>query len=141
METVAGPLTENWRIAPGSLRGFIYYSTYKSPLLPFNNTTMTGGGILSVAPGGTAQVVRAGLEDSASFGMAGAAGLGGVPVSGKTGTASAAGGQTHGWFAGIAPSDAPRAIIAVYLPAGHGADAARVAAEVLAHSPLRQAQP
>jgi cell division protein FtsI/penicillin-binding protein 2 len=88
-----------------------------------------------------AQVVRAGLEDSASFGMAGAAGLGGVPVAGKTGTASAAGGQTHGWFAGIAPSDAPRVIIAVYLPAGHGADAARVAAEVLAHSPLRRAQP
>jgi peptidoglycan glycosyltransferase len=86
-----------------------------------------------------AQVVRAGLADSASFGMAGAAALGGVPVAGKTGTASpAAGGQTHGWFAGFAPSDAPRAIIVVYLPAGRGADAARVAAELLAHSPLRQ---
>ncbi len=88
-----------------------------------------------------AQVVRAGLEDSASFGMAGAAALGGVPVAGKTGTASAAGGQSHGWFAGFAPSDAPRVIIAVYLPAGHGADAARVAAELLANSPLRRAQP
>jgi cell division protein FtsI/penicillin-binding protein 2 len=89
-----------------------------------------------------AQVVRAGLADSASFGMAGAAALGGVPVAGKTGTASpSAGGQSHGWFAGFAPSDAPRVIIAVYLPAGHGADAARVAAEMLAHSPLRRAQP
>jgi len=29
-------------------------------------------------------------------------------------------------------------IIVVYLPTGHGADAARVAAEVLAHSPLRK---
>lgn len=99
-------------------------------------------GLQLAAHGGTeaARVVRAGLEDSASFGMAGAAGLGGVPVAGKTGTASAAGGgQTHGWFAGIAPADAPRVVIVVYLPAGHGADAARVAAEVLAHSPLRRA--
>ncbi len=87
-----------------------------------------------------ARVVKAGMEDSASFGMAGAAGLGGVPVAGKTGTASVAGGgQTHGWFAGIAPADAARVVIVVYLPAGHGADAARVAAEVLAHSPLRRA--
>jgi cell division protein FtsI/penicillin-binding protein 2 len=86
-----------------------------------------------------AQVVRAGLADSASFGMAGAAGLGGVPVAGKTGTAAAAtGGQTHGWFVGLAPASAPSVAIAVYLPAGHGADAARVAAELLAHSPLRR---
>jgi cell division protein FtsI/penicillin-binding protein 2 len=86
-----------------------------------------------------ALTVRAGLEDSASFGMAGAASLGGVPVAGKTGTASAAtGGQTHGWFIGLAPSNAPLAAIVVYLPAGHGSDAARVAAELLAHSPLRR---
>jgi cell division protein FtsI/penicillin-binding protein 2 len=88
------------------------------------------------ADSAAAQVVRAGLEDSASFGMAGAAALGGVPVAGKTGTASAGGGQSHGWFAGLAPADAPRVVIIIYLPAGHGADAARVAAELLAHSPL-----
>ena len=86
-----------------------------------------------------AQTVRAGLEDSASFGTAGAADLGGVPVAGKTGTADAAtGSQSHGWFAGLAPSDHPRIVIAVYLPAGHGSDAARVAAELLKRSPLRQ---
>ena len=45
------------------------------------------------------QVMRAGLEDSASFGMAGQASLGGVPVMGKTGTAdSKASGRSHGWF-------------------------------------------
>ena len=89
-----------------------------------------------------AQVVRDGLQDSASFGMAGAASLGGVPIAGKTGTASpASGGQSLGWFVGLAPSDAPHAIIVVYLPAGHGADAARVAADLLAHCPLRQPQP
>jgi len=89
-----------------------------------------------------ALTVRGGLADSASFGMAEAAGMGGVPVAGKTGTASlAAGSQTHGWFAGLAPADAPSVVVAVYLPAGHGADAARVAAELLARSPLRKPRP
>jgi len=88
-----------------------------------------------------AQAVREGLADSANFGMAGAASLGGVQVAGKTGTASpAAGAPSHGWFLGLVPSDRPRAVIAVYLPAGRGADAARVAAELLTHSPLTQAQ-
>ncbi|HEV3193878.1 MAG TPA: hypothetical protein VGY54_25410, partial [Polyangiaceae bacterium] len=58
--TVSGPLTENWRIAPGSLKGFIYYSTYKSPLLPFDPAAKTGGGILRIRPGNTAEVVRKG---------------------------------------------------------------------------------
>jgi cell division protein FtsI/penicillin-binding protein 2 len=85
------------------------------------------------------QVVRAGLEDSANFGMAGGAGLSGVLVAGKTGTASpGAGERTHGWFVGMAPADAPQVIIAVYLPAGHGSDAALIAGELLAHSPLRK---
>ena len=84
-----------------------------------------------------AQVVRAGIEDSASFGMARQAGLGGVPVGGKTGTAEgAASSQTHGWFAGIAPADKPQVVVVVYLPAGRGADAAAVAAGLLSHSPL-----
>ncbi|HEY2515353.1 MAG TPA: hypothetical protein VGI39_31010 [Polyangiaceae bacterium] len=58
--TVTGPLTENWRIAPGSLKGFIYYSTYKSPLLPNDPSTNVGGGILRVRPGSAAEVVQKG---------------------------------------------------------------------------------
>jgi cell division protein FtsI/penicillin-binding protein 2 len=86
-----------------------------------------------------AKVVRAGLADSASFGMAGQASLGGVAVMGKTGTAEgAASSRTHGWFVGIAPAEKPRIVIAVYLPSGRGADAAHVAGEVLANAPLRQ---
>ena len=85
-----------------------------------------------------AKVVREGLAGAASFGTAGAADLGGVPVAGKTGTSSPeTGGQSHGWFLGLAPAAKPGVVIAVYLPAGHGSDAARVAAELLAHSPLR----
>ncbi len=86
-----------------------------------------------------AQVVRAGLADSASFGMAGAASLGGVAVLGKTGTAEGiASSQSHGWFVGLAPAQKPKVVVAVYLPAGRGTDAARVAGEILAHAPLER---
>ena len=89
-----------------------------------------------------AQVVQAGLADSASFGIAGAASSGGVSVAGKTGTANLEPGTpSHGWFVGLAPAVKPRVVIAVYLPIGRGANAAQVAADLLAHSPLRQAQP
>ena len=85
------------------------------------------------------RTVAAGLTDSASFGMAGAASLGGVPIEGKTGTASAeSGGATHGWFVGLAPSESPHVVVAVYLPRGHGSNAAEVAAKLLALSPLRK---
>jgi cell division protein FtsI/penicillin-binding protein 2 len=85
------------------------------------------------------QIVRAGLADSASFGMAGAANLGGVAVLGKTGTAEGIeSSQSHGWFAGLAPAEKPRVVIVVYLPAGRGTDAARVAGEILAHAPLER---
>ena len=91
-----------------------------------------------------AQVVRQGMEDSASFGMAGAADLGGVAVAGKTGTAGNeidGRGRTHGWFVCMAPAKEARVIIVVYVPAGHGNDAAQVAGDLLAHSPLRLRQP
>lgn len=88
-----------------------------------------------------AEVVRQGLQDSANFGMASAASSGGVPVAGKTGTASAGpGSSSHGWFVGLAPADHPTVVVVVYLPAGRGADAARVAAEALGHSPLKTGQ-
>ncbi len=85
------------------------------------------------------QVMRAGLEDSASFGMAGQASLGGVPVMGKTGTAdSKASGRSHGWFVGMAPAQRPSVVIVVYLPVARGADAAHVAGEILSHAPLER---
>jgi peptidoglycan glycosyltransferase len=84
-----------------------------------------------------AQVVSAGLADSAGFGMARQASHSGASVAGKTGTAEGtASTQSHGWFAGLAPANKPQVVVVVYLPAGHGADAAGVAAELLAHSPV-----
>jgi cell division protein FtsI/penicillin-binding protein 2 len=83
-----------------------------------------------------AHVVRKGLEDSASFGMAGQASLGGVAVIGKTGTAEGvASSRSHGWFAGLVPAEKPKIVVVVYLPAGRGADAAHVAGLILANAP------
>lgn len=85
------------------------------------------------------QTVLAGLSDSASFGMAGQADLGGVRVAGKTGTAEGDDThRTHGWFAGLAPADRPSVVFLVYVPSGRGADAAHLAGILLAHSPLVQ---
>jgi cell division protein FtsI/penicillin-binding protein 2 len=82
------------------------------------------------------RTVRAGLADSAEFGIASAASRGGVSVAGKTGTAEGAqAAQTHGWFAGFSPVENPRVVVVVYLSSGRGADAARVAADLLAHPP------
>lgn len=80
-----------------------------------------------------AQVVRSGLEDSASFGMAGEASLGGMAVAGKTGTAEdTASARTHGWFAGLASARHPQVVIVIFAPAGRGADAAHIAGEITA---------
>ena len=82
------------------------------------------------------QVLHDGLMDSASFGMAGEANLGGLSVAGKTGTAEgAASARTHGWFAGLAPAAHLQVVIVVFEPAGRGADAARLAGEILALAP------
>jgi len=108
-----------------------------------------------------AQVVLSGLADSASFGIAGPASLGGVPIAGKTGTANLGPATpSHGWFVGLAPisqpgeatptphtrdprpqTPDPKIVLCIYLPSAHGSDAAHVAAEILANSPLKQAHP
>lgn len=82
-----------------------------------------------------AQVVRAGLADSAAFGMARPATQFGASVAGKTGTAaSAASSQTHGWFVGLVPAVKPQVVVVVCLPSGRGADAAHLAAVLLAQA-------
>jgi hypothetical protein len=53
---VTGPVTENWTIAQGTLRGTVYYNSYDSPLA--GNT----GAIMSVRPGQAAKVVIAGCR-------------------------------------------------------------------------------
>lgn len=80
-----------------------------------------------------ARVVAAGLEDAVRYGMADSAAVAGMRIAGKTGTASEReAGPTHGWFAGYALADRPQIVVVVWLPHGHGADAARRAAAIFA---------
>jgi stage II sporulation protein D len=72
--------------------------------------------------------VREGLEDSVTYGMAHNAAVPGMKIAGKTGTASDPGQSwSHGWFAGTGYLAQEQVVIAVYLPHGNGADAARLA--------------
>jgi hypothetical protein len=54
---VAGPITEHWTIAPGSLRGTIYYETYDSQLLGGIGSV----GIMKIQPGAsTPSIIKSG---------------------------------------------------------------------------------
>lgn len=86
-----------------------------------------------------ATTVRAGLTDSAEYGMAQRAHQDIISVAGKTGTAESAGSlHTHGWFAGFAPATHPRFVIVVFVPSGRGADAANIAGRLLADAPINE---
>lgn len=83
-----------------------------------------------------------GLEHSVKYGMAHAAYVEGMKVAGKTGTATEQNNpRTHGIFVGYAPADRPEIAMIVYLPAGHGLDAAEVARPIFAEYRHRSAKP
>jgi membrane peptidoglycan carboxypeptidase len=66
-----------------------------------------------------------GLRDSVQYGMANQAGVRGMEILGKTGTASNPGeAWTHGWFAGTLTG---RLVIVIYVPHGDGGTAALLA--------------
>jgi len=50
---VTGPLEQQWSIAQGSLKGAIYYNTYRSPLA-------STGGVMRIRPGRDAEVLQKG---------------------------------------------------------------------------------
>ena len=84
----------------------------------------------------TFDLLRTGLEDCVRSGTGQAAGVRGVRVAGKTGTAAALDGSraTHAWFAGFAPVEAPEIALVVVLERGTGArDAAPLAGKILNH--------
>jgi Bacterial Ig-like domain (group 2) len=51
---ITGPVTERWLIAPGSLKGFVYYNTYRSKLAG------NSGAVMRIKPGETATVLQSG---------------------------------------------------------------------------------
>lgn len=50
---VTGPIEQRWSIAQGSLKGAIYYNTYRSPLA-------SNGGVMRIRPGKNAEVLQKG---------------------------------------------------------------------------------
>lgn len=72
------------------------------------------------------RLLRRGLVGCVASGTCRAAGLEGVPVAGKTGTAPApdGSGATQAWFVGLAPAQSPRAAVVVFLERGEGREAA-----------------
>jgi penicillin-binding protein 2 len=80
------------------------------------------------------QVIRQGMRQSVTDGVARNAAVNGIPVAGKTGTAEF-GPQlengkyaTHGWFVGFAPYDNPQIAVVVFVQRGSGGDDASPAA-------------
>ncbi len=81
----------------------------------------------------TLEVLTAGFEECVRSGTGRAAGLPGIRIVGKTGTATALDGSraTHAWFAGYAPVGAPEIAVVVFLERGTGAhDAAALAGRI-----------
>ncbi|HEY1695295.1 MAG TPA: hypothetical protein VGG39_24170 [Polyangiaceae bacterium] len=54
---VSGPVTESWTIAQGSLKGTVYYNSYSSALV---GGGVQNGAVLSIKPGGDAQLLIGG---------------------------------------------------------------------------------
>jgi cell division protein FtsI/penicillin-binding protein 2 len=74
-----------------------------------------------------------GLEHAITYGTAHAAYVAGMDIAGKTGTATAPNTtRTHGLFVGYAPANQPEIALVVYIPQGHGLDAAKLAQPVFA---------
>ncbi len=78
-------------------------------------------------------IIKDGMVDAVRSGTATAAGVAGVQVAGKTGSAQNPHGQTHAWFIGFAPADQPRLAVAVLVEnAGSGGSvAAPVAGQLI----------
>jgi penicillin-binding protein 2 len=87
----------------------------------------------------TVAALRGALAGVVSRGTASSARISGVVLSGKTGTAQS--GRkvngvelNHAWFAGYAPADQPKIVVAVMLEfGGHGTRAAQIASRVIEH--------
>ena len=81
----------------------------------------------------TAATLRALMVQVVQSGTGTAAALPGVQVAGKTGTAEVAEAESHAWFAGFAPAEAPSVVVVVIVENGGtgGSVAAPVARKVL----------
>lgn len=75
---VTGPVTQRWLIAPGSLKGFFYYNTYRSKLAG------NDGAVMRIKPGETATVLQKDCTVCHSVSAHGNVLVAGVDWDGKT---------------------------------------------------------
>lgn len=85
------------------------------------------------------QIIKDGMVDAVRYGTAKAAGVSGMQVAGKTGSAQNPLGQAHAWFIGFAPADQSRMAVAVVVEnAGSGGSiAAPMAGSLLSYAAAR----
>lgn len=91
--------------------------------------------VLQVVSGGEVAVrIKDAMVATVNGGTATAAGLAGVPVAAKTGSAQNPGGEAHAWLVAFAPASEPRVAVAVIVEnaGAGGAVAAPIAREILA---------
>lgn len=81
---VTGPALQRWRIAPGSLKGFVYYNTYRSKLAGDE------GAVMRIKPGETATVLQRGCTVCHSVSAQGNVMVAGVQWDGSNALASRA---------------------------------------------------
>jgi peptidoglycan glycosyltransferase len=85
------------------------------------------------------ETIKDGMVDAVRSGTATGAGVAGVQVAGKTGSAQNPHGRTHAWFIGFAPADQPRLAVAVLVEnAGSGGAVAAPAAGRLISAALNK---
>ena len=87
--------------------------------------------------GETRAVLMEGLRGAADYGTASALADGGVSALAKTGTARMPGGGFEGLIVAVSPADRPSRALVVMAPGAAGADAARLASDLLSGPLLR----
>ncbi|ABR46565.1 Peptidoglycan glycosyltransferase [Alkaliphilus metalliredigens QYMF] len=93
-----------------------------------------GGEVVTVVSAEVAETVKEMMISVVEQGTGRNAGVQGVSVAGKTGTAENVTGKSHAWFVGFAPAEAPQIVVAVILESEGqtgGAAAAPIARDLI----------
>jgi cell division protein FtsI/penicillin-binding protein 2 len=103
-----------------------------SLILPTQHRAPSLDRVISLKPSTYALLTQA-MRDCVTSGTCRAAGVPGIKVAGKTGTAPTSDGSrvTHAWFVGFAPADVPEVALVIFLQRGTGSvNAAPLAAQI-----------
>ena len=87
--------------------------------------------LMDICSAEEAAILKESMLAVVEYGTGTAAGIGGVSVAGKTGTAENATGNDHSWFIGFAPAEEPKVAVAVMLENIQNGSAAPIAGQVM----------